>query len=335
MADQPTEQLSLEQILKQQIQHPDFTNVQPGAVSTRNPDGYNPANVGDSAVPYVQKWNEQFGSQPAAEQPPAQAQEPTPPAPPAGPQEPQVPRDDKGRYTKLYAGRYRSPEDLESAYLNQFQETQRIIAERDAIKAAQVMLNQQPFRSREPERPSPIRVSVPQEGEPFVDPSQLDSYVEQRARQVASQQIQEVLGPILQSSKALNNVRATYSDYQQNEADFSKWLTVNPELAGRIHENPEMGTEYAYLKFLRERGQVMSAQAQAQAAQSQPQLDQARQHAARPNAGRNEVNENQSRSAHLAELYKYGQETGDWRPYQRFRIGEVVPGWHTNTDWGK
>lgn len=334
MADQPGEQLTLEQMLRQQVQHPELTNMTPGTESTRNQDGYNPANVPEDTG-YAKKWGEQFNGQPV-QQPPAASQEQPQGQPQAGTLESQVPRDEKGRFTKLYAGKYHSPEDLENAYLSQFQETQRIIAERDAIKAAQTLFNQQQqFRTREPERPQPIKVNVPQEGEPFVDQAQLESYVEQRARQFASEQIQETLGPILRSSQALNTIRATYPDYQQNEADFSKWLTVNPELAGRIAGNPEMGTEYAYLKFLRERGQHISAQAQAQAAQSQPQIDQARQHAARPNSGRSEPSENQARDTRLAQLYEHGQRTGDWRPYQKFRLSEVIPEWHVKTEWGK
>ena len=326
MPNEPAEQLSMEEMLKRSITHPELPGM--GGVSTQNPAGYNPADVPDAASAYTQAWNAQFAQ-------PEQPQQAQPQPPPPAPQEPPPPRDDRGRFTKMYAGKYRSPEELETGYIQSTQETQRIIAERDGLKAALALLNQQPqFRTRE-ERPQPIKVNVPQEGEPFIDPAQLDSFVEQRARAVALQQIQDTLGPILKSNQALNNVRAAYPDYGQNEVEFTKWLSSNSDLASQLSQSPEIGMEYAYLKFLRERGALLAQAAQAQAAQTQPQLEQARQHAAPPNAGKSEPNENASRQKQLEELYRYGQQTGDWRPYQKYRLTEAIPSWHVKTDWGK
>jgi len=337
MAEDPGKQLTPDELLKSSIAHPAFTDreLPVGGESTHRGEGYAPANVQEDNR-YAEAWNKQFSGQPAEEAPAAEsAPEPSPQEPETTPQTP--PRDGKGRFTRTYAGKYGTPEDLEKGYMEQFSETQRIIGERDALRAANLLASQQQeFHTRqERPQPQPVKLTVDEAGQAFIPPDAIPQPVtrEEVDAQV-NQRVTQILEPVLKGNQALNELKGQYPDYQKQEANFTKWLAVNPETSQKAVSNPESGMELAYLKYKYEMANLASQQVQQSAAQTAPVIEQARNQAARPNATRNEVTDEQSRNNKLAELYRHGQETGNYRAYEKARLHEAIPGWITNTEWG-
>lgn len=267
------------------------------------------------------------------------APEPQPPAPAAPNQEAQeTVAPSSGR---LFAGKYRSVEEMERAHLIAQQTLREREAENRAIKAVNQHLDEvlTPLRTR-PDRPDPTMVPVTfdRNNLPVLDPAALDAAIEARARAA----VQAVLGPMTAMSRANSQLRTEYPEFAQRDGEFTAWLQAHPEYQERVVQDPEFALEGAYLKFERERGFAVNQQNLQAAAAAQSQVRQARDNASP--AGGNPVAqrrapEQDGASQRLNALFKHGQETGDWKPYRQARI-EVALGADymstlEKTTWGR
>lgn len=279
---------------------------------------------------------EQTSGQPAPEQQPPAPAAPNQAAPGS------VAPSSSGR---LFAGKYRSVEEMERAHLIAQQTLREREAENRAIKAVNQHLDEvlTPLRTR-PERPEPtaIPVTFDRNNLPVLDPAALDAAIEARARVAAREQVQAVLGPMTAMSRANSQLRNEYPEFAQRDGEFTAWLQAHPEYQERVIQDPEFALEGAYLKFERERGFAVNQQNMQAAQAAQSQVRQARDNASP--AGGNPVaqrrgTEQDSVTQRLTALHRHGQETGDWKPYKQARLEMALGAEYLSTlertTWGR
>lgn len=274
---------------------------------------------------------------------PAPSPEPSSPVQPTMPDAGAAAKPSGGR---LFAGKYRSVEEMERAHL----EAQSALRDREAENRALKSVNQHleevfaPLRQERvrPEPTQPIPVVFDRNNMPVLDPAALDQAILERAQAVAREQVQAYLGPLTAMSQANARLKASYPESVQLEGEFTDWLKANPEYRERVTQDPEFALEGAFLKFERERGFAVQAQSRETAQAAQAQTSQARAHAS-PAGGspvaQHRPQEADGTAAALNKLYKYGQETGNWKPYQKARlemaIGPEFLGVLEKTNWGR
>ena len=286
-------------------------DLHPGLQTTQGPDGQpvmDDASQAAQATAFLENTVPPSG-QPAIPTAPAAAPE----APTASPATAQAPATG-GR---LLAGKYRNVEELERAQIN----AQQALRERETELRAARAVNQHleevfaPLRQpRETQREKPIPISFDSQNQPFVDPNAVLQMIEEKAREIAREQVQESLRPLSQLSQANARLRSEYPEVAQREAEFAQWLSANPDFQQRVTQDPDFYLEGAYLKFERDRGQVVSAQNAQTASAAQGQVSQARAHASpaggSPVATRR-TTEDEAVVGRLNALYKHWQDTGD------------------------
>lgn len=281
-------------------------DIHPGLQSVTGPDGLpvpDDAAQATSATAFLES-----SGQPALPATPAPPEAQTAPPAPA-----QAPASTGGR---LLAGKYRNVEELERAQI----EAQRTIRERETelrtIRAVNQHLDEvlTPFREARKEPKQNIPVSFDQQNQPYIDPNTVMEMVEERAKEIAREQVQESLRPLSALSQANARLRQEFPEVAQREGEFAQWLQANPAYQERITKDPDFYLEGAYLKFERDRGQVVNAQNLQTASAAQEQMSRARANASP--AGGNPVatrrtTEEEAVVGRLNALYKAWQETGD------------------------
>jgi hypothetical protein len=275
---------------------------------------------------------------------PATAQEPAmqPVSPTAAPGAAPAQASTGGR---LLAGKYRSVEELERAAL----EKDRTLRERETELRAARAVNQHleevfaPLRQpREDPRTRPIPVTFDERQQPIIDPAALMQMVDERAREIAGQTVQDTLRPLSVLSQANNRLRADYPEIGQHEGEFTQWLQANPEMQDRVTKDPEFALEHAFLKFERERGFAVNTQNRETASAAQDQVTRARANASPGGGGpvaSRRMSEQDAQVQQLNAFFKHGQETGDWKPYKNARtemaLGKGFTDLLERTSWGR
>ena len=294
----------------------------PSLQTTKEPDGTEVAREDPSSTHFLST----FGGQPA----------PAPETTPAAPESPQP--------TRLLAGKYKSVEEMERATI----ERERTLHEREAELRAARAVNQHleevfaPLRNqRDQPRERPVPVTFNDQQQPIVDNAALMEMVDRRAREIAREQVAETLQPLQSLSLANNRLRAEYPEIVQREGEFAQWLQANPSYQERVQRDPEFALEGAYLKFERDRGLATTTHNLETNTVAQAQVNQARSNASPAGGGATATrrpSESDAMQQRLTELYKLGNDTGNWKPYKDARtelaVGKQVLD-SLNTTWGR
>lgn len=304
----------------------------PGLQETQAPDG----SAQPAADPAASRFLETFSGQPAPTQ---NAPEAAPAQEQPGPTNGQAPTG--GR---LYAGKYRNVEELERAAL----EKDRTLREREAELRAARAVNQHleevfaPLRTQREERRPAVPVTFDERNNPVVDPEAFMAAIEERARAIAREQVQETLRPLSAMSNASAKLRGDYPELLQQEGQFAQWLSANPDMQERVSRDPDFYLEGAYLKFSRDLGHAQQTQNREAASAAQEQVRQARANAGPAGGspmGSRRGTEQDAMTSKLTSLYKYGQETGNWKPYKDARLemalGQPFLDTMERSSWGR
>jgi hypothetical protein len=160
------------------------------------------------------------------EAPPAEPEAPTatPPAPP-----------------KKWAGKYNTPEDLETGYWNSAQEAARIAAENKVLKA-----QLEHPRVNPSDRAADRRNFAKELEDAAVPVEALVGLVKEAFR--------EELAPIVRGAQARDTMMARYEDFANNERAMATFMSANPEVESVYNTLVNAGQdsaayEYAYTKF--------------------------------------------------------------------------------------
>ena len=293
------------------------------------------------------KQAKQPAEQPVSGQPVSTQTQPQPvaqPQPAAAPAP--APQSSSGR---LFAGKYRSVEEMERGYNEAQAELKRRNEENVVLKAAQLATERIGGFRRERDEPPvapPSEIPIQFRGDqPVVPVNDLRNELLQAARQAAQETISGILTPMQQLGSANANLRASYPEFAQREGEFANWLRDNPGYQELIQHNPEVGLESAYLKYSRVSGVQQATQATQATHAAQQQVDSARQQAApagniAPSTRR--PNETESKQAHVQQLFKRWQETGDPADKKRYMnahtewsLGEQFVNTLERTSWGR
>lgn len=272
-------------------------------------------------------------SQPAPQPPPQQAQ-------PAAPAQPTP----SGR---LFAGQYRSAEELERGYESSRAEAKRLYEENLALKAAQLAAERVGRQPRQEPAPQPAaEIPIAFRGDqPVVPIAELRAQLLQEAQEAGTRAAMGVLTPLQQLGSASARLRSTYPEFSQQEGQFGSWLNDNPRYQAIIQNDAEVGLESAYLKYARERGVQATQQATQATHAAQQQIESARQQAApagnvAPSSRR--PTEQESQWSEFNTLVKQYKETGDPQIKKRLinlrtemALGEGTIHTLEKTQWGR
>jgi len=142
---------------------------------------------------------------------------------------------------KLFAGKYKSVEELEKGYVNAQKELYDRNAENIALRTAKAVINEGGFRREreEPTKPEFVKGGYNPEGDPVI-------------RNLTREEVQKALAPMTALSNAQSNIQQRYPEYSGREGEFTQWLTNNPDNQREVFDNPEGNLEVAYLRFERD-----------------------------------------------------------------------------------
>lgn len=278
---------------------------------------------------------------PVSQSPATQSQ-----APAQAPAAAEPPQSSGGR---LFAGKYRSVEEMERGYREQQKVLDARSEENRILKAAQLAAERIGGfrREREDLTPAPpAHIPVTFQGDqPVVPVSDLRTEIIAAAQAAARETVSGILTPMQRLGEANNTVRSSYPEFSQQEAAFTGWLRDNPRYQELIQHDPEVGLESAYLKYRNDTGVQQVSAAHQTAIAAQQQVEQARSQAA-PAGGAGAASrrptEQESRLGDLERLHKRWQETGDIKAkdaYVKARIayglGDGFLNTLNQTQWGR
>ena len=326
------------EVLDKFVAHPGLPR-QPGTMSSRDGVPYNPPDVPNdtSGNAFLNSFPAPATDAPTDQPQPTETQAP-PVAPPAveggqpAPTETPAATETQPAATEeqpLIFGKYRTMEDAEKGWQKREELLRDRNAENIAMKAATTVMGNAGFRKEraEPTPPQNLPVQFDKEGQPFIPADVIDKLVTQRAGEIAEAKVQETLQPIAQMNNITNKMQQEFTDFGNDNAAFSGYLAENPEIAERVSKDPEFAMPAAYLMFRELRGQQTQTTAVQTTQRSQTVVDTAKAQAS-PGGGVAQssrgIQENESRDRRLQELAQHGQLTGDWRPYQKYRLTEAL-----------
>lgn len=212
---------------------------------------------------------------------------------------------------RKFAGKYKTPEDLEQGYWESQREAMRIMAENQALKQAQ----QQP-RAPAPQPLAPLEdYGIP----PHVIQAAIDAAVQAQVAQQVDQKFQQAFAPMVQGMSARTNVARRYPDFETQAPKISEHIGSDPSLTERYNRmsqsDPEMAMEWAYLEYARS--------AKPQTAAESPT------NGALPKGGpAQRVVPGQDNREELARARQYYEVMKDPRPYLRARFKDMIPDSH-------
>lgn len=240
--------------------------------------------------------------------------------------------------SRLLAGKYKDEQELERGYLSQFNETQKIIAQRDAVQqkldALMPLLGggSDGFgagRSMPSERVS-ARKSV------LDDVAAATSTDRDQLTQEIAQIVRGELAPLTEGIRARQIVEQENPGFANFEGEVAQFLQANPEINRRfvntMRVDPAAAMDYAFLKYQRAAGsgQLTPSAESRTSASGQDQL-QARLDATIPAPGagtRSDGAAAQAQQNYSAAKAK-GERTGDWTEFLGLHLQGVVPESHT------
>jgi len=241
---------------------------------------------------------------------------------------------------KLFAGKYKSVEELEKGYANAQKELYDRNAENIALRTAKAVINEGGYRREreEPTKPEFVKGGYNPEGDPVMKREDIEATVRDTVVNLTREEVQRALAPMTALSNAQSTIQQRYPEYSGREQEFTQWLTDNPDNQREVFDNPEGNLEVAYLRFERDNRVAETDESQ----RSQRTVEAARAHAGTitPSAGgRARGNTDAAANQQLLELYKHGKETGNMRPYKDARTAHALgPGFMRSlekTNWGR
>lgn len=246
----------------------------------------------------------------------------------------------------LVFGKYKSLDEANSGYWKLVDELKSRDAENRALKAVNLHLEQVFGGFREP-RPDPTPQHIPvqllPDQTPVIPMDRVREATDARAAQIARETVTQILGPLQALSGAQARVSSEYPEFNARQGEFAQWLNLNPNYQERATRDPDAGLELAWLRFRNETAQRQQAVSAQTTNVAQQQVNQARSQAgAVANNGgggaTRRTTDVQARATQLTELWNYGQQTGDWKPYKNFRTAEALGEPFLNdlerTSWG-
>ena len=337
-ADDPQVQKALQQIVDS---HPGFG---PPAAQGGRLNDYAPVNLpNDPTAHAYYAAHVPEGSPPAPPTPQPAAPEPAQPPAPAPPAAQPASQPSGG----LFLGKYKSQDEADRGYWELVDKLKEMNVRNTALEAANLTL-QTALGPQRRERDTPQQPTTPQfvpvqfQGDqPVVPVESFRQSSREDAVQAARQTVQEMLAPIQQLSAAQTRISTDFPEFPQRQAEFTQWLSRNPDYQERIARDPDAGLEHAYLRYERDAA-LRSQSTRTQATQhAQAQVAQARQAASASVSGSNgrRMDESQSRAQTIAQALEYANKTGDWNTYRKLRLTEALGEDFLNslalTNWGR
>lgn len=259
---------------------------------------------------------------PAPETPQVEAQQP-PPAETTPAPEP-----------RLYAGKYRTPEELEAGYENSFRELDRIRERHTAeLQAERQRVDELFSRVVQPQAPPDdpfARLTSTEDG--TFTPEALREAVRAEARRIAREEAQASVAPLTEMERRRNigtaarsRVASKYADFADIENDLSTFVQSDEQTLATYNRmfgaDPEAAMEWAYLKHRvanPAKAPRVSAADQAPGGEIPAQRTN-EQRAEEPDAGR---------AAAEQRGLEYFRRYGNAQPYLRARLHGLIPDSH-------
>lgn len=212
---------------------------------------------------------------------------------------------------RKFAGKYKTPEDLEQGYWESQREAMRIMAENQALKA----------QAAQPHAP-PSQPLAPLEDygiPPHVIQAAIQAEVDAQVARRVDQKFQEAFAPMVQGMSARTNVSRRYPDFEAQAGKISEHIGSDPSLTERYNRmsqsDPEMAMEWAYLEYARSAKPVTAAESPT--------------NGALPKGGpAQRVVPGQDNQEELSRARKYYEVMKDPRPYLRARFRDLIPDSH-------
>lgn len=148
---------------------------------------------------------------------------------------------------RKFAGKYNTVGDLETGYWEQFRETQRILAENQALKSHQAQ--------SQPQRPDPLSVLE----DYGIPPQAVGQAIREVARAEAAAMFETAMAPLAAGVQARGTVMQQFPDFAQREPEIAGFIRSDPVLSQRYDRlsqtDPQAAMEWAYLQHSRVLGQ--------------------------------------------------------------------------------
>jgi len=144
---------------------------------------------------------------------------------------------------KVYAGKYKSVEELEKGYWNSAQEAKRIADENKQLK--EILTAHQRVNPAERADARPDFAKELEDAAIPVEP--LMNLIRETARQIVKT---EVLEPIVRGSEARAAVMREFPDFTQREASLQAFLSANPAVDEKYQRMLKAGLEQEALEFV-------------------------------------------------------------------------------------
>lgn len=267
-----------------------------------------------------------------------------------GPANPDNPDDaagegaDGGQPTgRKFAGKYASIDDLEQGYLNQQGETGRIIGERDVLREQNALLARELEAVRmargtaqpaEPAFPTTLRV-----GEDGVDTAPLQQGIERTVSQMVSQQVQQIMAPLLAGATARSRMIQMDPDFASYESKALAIVGADPRKAQVYNElmatSPLAAMQLAAAEY-RAATAVEAARAAA-AGNAATEHGKTQAGIVAPGSPQGRANKPDFDQREYDRLLKDAQETGDFSKFMDYRFKGMFPNWqfaNAGQGWG-
>lgn len=225
---------------------------------------------------------------------------------------------------RLYAGKYKSVEELEKGYLNmqtvENQNNQRLAALESRFATSDPDDRILPSERREGRRrPEDVLEEM------GIPPDAIGDLVAER--------LSQALNPIIQGAQAREMLKRSYQNFDSLEGEVANFIASNPDVQTRYQRmfRVDQGgaMEWAidrYLKLNKGPGTAPPESASGEDAAA-ARLDARLPGSASPGQRGQDLGQAQRLEA-LQRAFEYGQKTGDWSMYTNMRINEVIPDSH-------
>ena len=226
---------------------------------------------------------------------------------------------------RLFAGKYKSVEELERGYQNLFEEGRKLVSRlQEAESSPRAGPQGGDWIS---DREDPAARSAARTQDP-VDALSLAGVPVNELKKLIQQEVMHEFQPIIQGANARQAIAQDYPEFVQFEGELAQFLEANPQLKSRYNRtysvDPEVALKWAYSEFTRASGgNRTSASGEAQAA--------ARLDAGLPgrvNPGRTPPGDFDMTTYN--QLKQEAARTGDWSRVIGYKLGPQLSDGHLN-----
>lgn len=248
-----------------------------------------------------------------------------PPTPQSEPETPQTPSAEPTPAPKprLYAGKYKTPEELEAGYQNSFSELERIRSDNaQQLDAERRRYDELVARIQQPP-PSPPQDHFAGFAEMGIAPDVIRTAVRAEARAIAREEAQNAVTPLTVGTAARSRVASRYEDFAKVEDQVANFVRSDRDTSERYAHmfgmDPEAAMEWAYMRFR----MAHPAETERVSAADNPSEGAITSQAAPPER-KPEADTREEEQRGLAYFQKYR----DPMPYVRARLKGIIPDSH-------